>query len=103
MSKQILLSHGSGGELAHKLIGDLFVKYFDNDILGSLTDSAILELNSQNISFTTDSYVVDPVFFPGGNIGKLAVCGTVNDLAVSGATPLYISSSFILEEGLWIN
>jgi hydrogenase expression/formation protein HypE len=115
----ILLSHGSGGKLSHKLISDLFMKYFDNPILNSKTDSAILEIGSlvhsfkgslvtnkqmtneqmNCLAFTTDSYVVDPVFFPGGDIGKLAVCGTVNDLSVSGATPLYISSSFIIEEG----
>ena len=85
--KNILLSHGSGGEMSHSLIKNLFVKYFKNDILEAQTDSAILKLQGSNISFTTDSYVVDPIFFPGGNIGKIAICGTVNDLAVSGAIP----------------
>ncbi|MBU0764657.1 MAG: hydrogenase expression/formation protein HypE [Bacteroidetes bacterium] len=97
--KNILLSHGSGGGMSHELIRDLFVRYFDNEILRSQTDSAILDTGGSSLAFTTDSYVVDPVFFPGGNIGKLSVCGTVNDLAVSGATPLYISCGFIIEEG----
>jgi len=96
---KILLSHGSGGKLSHDLIGGLFVKYFSNAWLDAQTDSAILQLSQKNIAFTTDSYVVDPIFFQGGNIGKLAVCGTVNDLAVSGARPLYLSCGFIIEEG----
>lgn len=96
---RILLSHGSGGKLSHNLISDLFVKYFDNPILNASTDSAILNLDSKHLAFTTDSYVVDPIFFPGGNIGKLAVCGTVNDLSVSGAEPVYISCGLIIEEG----
>lgn len=83
----------------HDLIGDVFMKHFGNSILNEQTDSAILSVGSQDIAFTTDSFVIDPLFFPGGNIGKLAVCGTVNDLAVSGAEPLYISVSFIIEEG----
>ncbi len=99
MEDKIRLHHGSGGLFMQKLIHDLFLKYFSNKTLGSLTDSAILTLKSGKIAFTTDSYVVDPLFFPGGDIGKLAVCGTVNDLSVSGAVPLYLSSSFILEEG----
>jgi hydrogenase expression/formation protein HypE len=99
----ILLNHGAGGKLSHDLIGKLFVKYFDNPILKQQTDSAILTVDSKLIAFTTDSYVVDPIFFPGGNIGKLAVCGTVNDLSVSGATPLYISCGFIIEEGFLIS
>ncbi len=102
MENNILLGHGSGGRLSHNLIKDLFVKYFDNPVLKQQTDSALLNINSKNIAFTTDSYVVDPIFFPGGNIGKLAVCGTVNDLAVSGAVPKYLSVSFIMEEGLLI-
>lgn len=100
MNKNILLGHGSGGKLSHELITNLFVKYFHNDILDQQTDASVLNPNSQLISFTTDSFVVDPIFFPGGNIGKLAVAGTVNDLAVSGAKPLYLSASFIIEEGL---
>ena len=98
--KQILLDHGSGGQLSHELIDRLFVKYFDNDTLRAQGDSAILPHPTSPIAFTTDSYVVQPIFFPGGNIGKLAVCGTVNDLAVSGARPLYLSCGFIIEEGL---
>ena len=98
--KQILLDHGSGGLLTHELITSLFVKYFDNDILSGQGDSAILPMPNGQLAFTTDSYVINPIFFPGGNIGKLAICGTVNDLAVSGATPLYISCGFIIEEGL---
>lgn len=97
--KNILLEHGSGGKLSLDLIKGIFVKHFNNPILKQQTDSALLNIDSQLIAFTTDSYVVDPIFFPGANIGKLAVCGTVNDLAVSGATPKYISVSFILEEG----
>jgi len=99
MDKIILLGHGSGGKLSHNLIKQVFVKHFDNDILKLQTDSALLKVEAGNIAFTTDSYVVDPIFFPGGNIGKLAVCGTVNDLAVSGAVPKYISAAFIIEEG----
>ncbi|GAB4310963.1 MAG: hydrogenase expression/formation protein HypE [Bacteroidales bacterium] len=100
MKKEILLGHGSGGKLSHELISGLFVRYFDNEILGQQTDAALLEMPEGQLAFTTDSFVVDPVFFPGGNIGKLAVAGTVNDLAVTGARPLYLSASFILEEGL---
>lgn len=95
MEQNILLGHGSGGKLSHELIEKVFIRNFGNDILKQQTDSAVLE----QLAFTTDSYVVDPIFFSGGNIGKLAVCGTVNDLAVSGATPRYISSAFIIEEG----
>jgi hydrogenase expression/formation protein HypE len=97
--QKILLGHGSGGSLMHQLIGDMFMKHFGNSILNEQTDSAILETGSSEIAFTSDSFVIDPIFFPGGNIGKLAVCGTVNDLAVSGAKPMYISVSFIIEEG----
>jgi len=97
---RVLLGHGSGGKLSHDLISNLFMKHFNNLFLEKQTDSAILELTDCHISFTTDSFVVDPIFFPGGDIGKLAVCGTVNDLAVSGATPLYLSAGFIIEEGL---
>lgn len=84
----------------HALIKDLYFKYFENPVLAQLSDSAILDRLPGKIAFTTDSYVIDPVFFPGGNIGKLAVCGTINDLAVSGAVPRYISAAFIIEEGL---
>ena len=97
--EKILLSHGNGGRMMHHLIGHLFLNYFGNAILNEQTDAAILPADSPEMSFTTDSFVIDPLFFPGGNIGKLAVCGTVNDLAVSGADPRYISVSFIIEEG----
>jgi hydrogenase expression/formation protein HypE len=96
---KILLGHGSGGRMMHDLIENLFLKHFSNSILDEQTDAAILNVGSEEIAFTTDSFVIDPLFFPGGNIGKLAVCGTVNDLAVSGAEPLYISVSMIIEEG----
>lgn len=97
MSEKITLSHGSGGRQAQKLIHDHFAARFG--MSGPMTDSAILTAPSGTIAFTTDSYVIDPIFFPGGNIGKLAVCGTVNDLAVSGAEPKYLSAAFIIEEG----
>ncbi|HNX06796.1 MAG TPA: hydrogenase expression/formation protein HypE [Bacteroidales bacterium] len=101
--KSILLGHGSGGRLSHELIKEVFYSQFDNPILAGQTDSALLQIPGKNLAFTTDSYVVDPLFFNGGNIGKLAVCGTVNDLAVSGAVPRYISAGFIIEEGFPIN
>ena len=96
----ITLNHGSGGRITQDLISNLFLKYFSNKKLDKLTDSAIINATGTLISYTTDGFVVDPIFFPGGNIGKLAVCGTVNDLAVSGAVPKYLSASFIIEEGL---
>lgn len=97
---KILLSHGNGGRMMHELIDNLFARHFSNKVLNEQTDSAVLDINPVTIAFTTDSFVVDPIFFPGGDIGKLAVCGTVNDLSVSGAKPLYLSLSFIIEEGL---
>jgi len=99
-NERILLGHGSGGKITHNLIRGLFMKYFSNPVLNMQTDSAILPAYGEMLSFTTDAFVVDPVFFPGGDIGKLAVAGTVNDLAVSGATPRFLSCSFIIEEGL---
>ena len=96
----ILLGHGSGGKLSHDLIDNLFAKHFDNPILRQQSDSALLEISSGKIAFTTDSFVVEPIFFPGGNIGKLAIAGTVNDIAVSGAKPLYISCGFIIGLGV---
>lgn len=99
-TKKILLGHGSGGKLSSELINKIFIKYFSNDTLDKQTDAAILNIASENISFTTDSFVVDPLYFPGGNIGKIAVAGTINDLAVSGAVPRFLSCSFIIEEGL---
>jgi hydrogenase expression/formation protein HypE len=101
MSDFISLNQGSGGKLTNDLIHKMFVKRFS--IAEPLTDSAILEESGFTLAFTTDSFVVDPLFFPGGNIGKLAICGTVNDLAVSGAIPKYISASFIIEEGFPVN
>jgi hydrogenase expression/formation protein HypE len=98
--KTILLDHGSGGLASQELIGDLFLKYLDNPTLHSLEDSAIIENQNGNLAFTTDSYVVDPLFFPGGDIGKLAVHGTINDLAMRGAKPLCLSLGLILEEGM---
>lgn len=98
-NEKIMLGHGSGGKLSHDLIDSLFAKHFDNAYLRQQSDSAILKSEGENIAFTTDSFVVDPIFFPGGDIGKLAIAGTVNDLAVSGAVPLFISCGFIIEEG----
>ena len=98
--RTVLLAHGSGGKLSHELVQDLFLRYFRNPVLASLDDAATVALPGGRLAFTTDSYVISPLFFPGGDIGKLAVCGTVNDLAVSGARPLYLSVGFILEEGL---
>jgi len=96
--EKILLAHGSGGRLSHDLVEKGFLPAFDNPLLSKLDDSAVFEAKGR-LAFTTDSYIVTPIFFPGGDIGKLAVCGTVNDLAMSGATPLYLSVSFIIEEG----
>lgn len=95
----ITLSHGSGGTQTNQLINDLFFRYFSNDILNQMNDAAQIDIDFKRLAFTTDSFVVNPIFFPGGNIGKLAVCGTVNDLSVSGAKPLYLTSAFIIEEG----
>lgn len=97
--KKILLAHGSGGKLSQRLIEDVFLKAFTNPLLAPLNDQALFESPNSTIAFTTDSYVVSPVIFPGGDIGKLSVCGTVNDLAVGGAEPLYMTASFIIEEG----
>ncbi len=103
--KNITLAHGSGGKAMRDLIDDVFVKTFDNPILAQLEDQATFDFASlmqygNRLALTTDSYVVDPLFFPGGDIGKLAINGTVNDLAVSGAKPLFLTCSVILEEGL---
>ncbi len=102
MEDRILLAHGSGGRLAHELVERTFVVALDNPMLSQLDDSAVAEFNGR-LAFTTDSYVVSPISFPGGDIGRLAVCGTVNDLAMSGAKPLYLSLAFIIEEGLPLN
>jgi hydrogenase expression/formation protein HypE len=99
MEDKILLAHGSGGKLSHDLVKQNFVPLFDNTFLNKLDDSAVFELKGR-LAFTTDSYVVNPIFFPGGDIGKLAVCGTVNDLSMMGAVPKYLSIALIIEEGL---
>jgi len=96
---KILLEHGGGGLLSNKLIADCFLFHLKNPHLERLEDSAIISIGEQKICFTTDSYVVSPIFFPGGNIGSLAIHGTVNDLSVCGGRPLYLSCGFILEEG----
>ena len=99
MNDTILLAHGSGGKLSHELVEKKILPFLANPALNKLDDSAIFE-TSGRLAFTTDSYVVTPIFFPGGDIGKLAVCGTVNDLSMNGARPLYLSLSAIIEEGL---
>ena len=95
----ILLDHGSGGRISHRLITDLMLPIFDNPMLDILHDGAMLDIGEKRLAFSTDTYVVDPIFFPGGNIGDLAVNGTVNDLAMCGADPLYLSVGLIIEEG----
>jgi hydrogenase expression/formation protein HypE len=100
---QIILGHGSGGKLSHDLIGDLFIPPFDNPILRAGNDAGVVQLSpNSKIAISTDSHVVWPLFFKGGDIGRLAVCGTVNDVAMMGASPLYLTAGFILEEGLEI-
>jgi hydrogenase expression/formation protein HypE len=99
-NQQVVLGHGSGGKLSAELMRTVFLPAFGNPALNRLDDQAALELGGSRIAFTTDSFVVKPLFFPGGNIGELAVYGTVNDLAVGGAEPRFLSASFILEEGL---
>lgn len=104
MSEQdvILLAHGSGGSMSHELVERVFLRHLGNPILAALEDASLIPLPPGQAAFTTDSYVVQPIFFPGGDIGRLAVCGTVNDLAMRGAQALYLSTAFILEEGLAI-
>ncbi len=97
--KKIVLGHGSGGKLTAELIEKVFLPAFANPVLAKLDDQAVLQINGTKLAFTTDSFVVTPIFFPGGDIGSLAVNGTVNDLAMSGARPLYLAAAFILEEG----
>jgi len=100
MSKgNIQMAHGSGGKLSHDLVNQVMWPAFANDILGQMHDGAQLTIGKARLAFSTDSYVVKPLFFPGGDIGKLAVCGTVNDVAMNGAVPLYLSAGFVLEEG----
>jgi len=98
--EQIVLGHGSGGKLTAQLLERIFLPAFSNPLLDKLDDQAVLQINGSRLAFTTDSFVVTPIFFPGGDIGRLAVNGTVNDLAMSGARPLYLAAAFILEEGL---
>jgi len=98
--KAIQLDHGSGGRATHELVREVFARAFSNDFLLEMNDSALVAVNSGRLAMTTDSYVIDPIIFPGGNIGSLAVHGTVNDLCMRGAKPLYLTAGFILEEGL---
>lgn len=102
-SERIGLSHGAGGRQSQQLIHEIFADAFQNPHLDVINDGAVLSVESKQFVMTTDSYVVEPVFFPGGDIGKLAVCGTVNDLACMGARPMYMSTGFILEEGFLIS
>lgn len=98
--KEVTLGHGSGGKLTHQLIQKMIRPQFSNELLDPLHDGAIFSIQGARLAFSTDSYVINPIFFPGGDIGKLAVHGTVNDIAMCGARPLYLSVSFILEEGM---
>lgn len=100
--EQIVMAHGGGGRMMQQLIDIIIQPTFSNDILNQKHDSAVVDINGSKLAFTTDSYVVKPIFFSGGDIGKLAVCGTLNDLAMSGAKPLYITCSLIIEEGFSI-
>jgi len=100
--EQIVMAHGGGGRMMQKLLDEVIQPIFDNPILNQKHDSAMLTMPKGKLAFTTDSYVVSPLFFAGGNIGKMAVCGTLNDLAMSGAKPLYITCSLIIEEGFAI-
>ena len=97
--EQIVMAHGGGGRMMQELLDKLILPIFDNPILNQRHDSAVVEIKDTKIAFTTDSYVVKPLFFPGGNIGKLAVCGTLNDLAMAGAKPLYLTCALIIESG----
>jgi hydrogenase expression/formation protein HypE len=97
---RVLLGHGSGGKLSAELVRDIFLPAFSNPALAQLNDQAVVSVNGSRIAITTDSFVVNPLFFPGGDIGSLAVHGTINDLAMGGAKPLFLSVAFILEEGL---
>src|ERR1051325_4938329 len=98
--KTIVLGHGSGGKLTHQLIQKMILPAFSNPALETQHDGAVLPINGARIAFSADSYVVNPIFFPGGDIGDLAINGTVNDLSMCGARPQYLSASFIIEEGL---
>jgi hydrogenase expression/formation protein HypE len=98
-TERVLLDHGSGGKISHRLTTELLLPLFNNSILAELHDGAILDLGGRRLAFSTDSFTVDPLFFPGGDIGELAVNGTVNDVAMCGAVPLFLSSALIIEEG----
>ncbi len=98
-TEKILLDHGSGGKISHRLTKDLLLPVFDNPILAELNDGAIFDLGGVRLAFSTDSYTVDPIFFRGGNIGDLAINGTVNDIAMCGGDPVYLSAGLIIEEG----
>jgi hydrogenase expression/formation protein HypE len=98
--EQIVLGHGSGGKLSAQLLEQVFLPAFSNPWLDKLDDQAVFQINGSRLAFTTDAFVVTPLFFPGGDIGRLAINGTINDLAMSGARPLYLAAAFILEEGL---
>ena len=100
--ERIQMAHGSGGRLSHDLVKDIMWPAFANPILGEMHDGAKLDIKGTRLAFSTDSFVVKPLFFNGGDIGKLAVCGTVNDLAMTGAIPLYLSAGFVIEEGFSI-
>jgi hydrogenase expression/formation protein HypE len=105
-TSRILLAHGSGGRLTHELVATLFRPAFSNPALDALDDAAVLAADKKkyaSLAFTTDSFVVNPLFFPGGDIGKIAVCGTVNDLSMKGARPLGISIAAIIEEGFEVD
>ncbi|MEN8211380.1 MAG: hydrogenase expression/formation protein HypE [Thermodesulfobacteriota bacterium] len=97
--EKILLDHGSGGKISHSMFSEMILPLFDNVELAKQDDGAVLDIKESRLAFSTDSYVVDPIFFPGGNIGDLAVNGTVNDVAMCGAIPLYMSAALIIEEG----
>ena len=98
-SDKVFLDHGSGGKVSHRLISDMMLPIFDNAILSQLNDGAVLDIEGKRFAFSTDTYVVDPIFFPGGDIGSLAINGTVNDLSMCGSIPLYISAGLVIEEG----
>jgi hydrogenase expression/formation protein HypE len=96
---KVMLDHGAGGRMSHSLIADIMLPVFDNPVLSKLDDGAILDIDGMRIAFSTDTFTVDPIFFPGGNIGDLAVNGTVNDIAMCGANPLFLSVGMLIEDG----
>ncbi|MBU1181622.1 MAG: hydrogenase expression/formation protein HypE [Proteobacteria bacterium] len=100
---RILLDHGSGGKISHSLTLDIMLPAFDNPMLSKLNDGAVLTIDGKRFAFSTDTYVVDPIFFPGGNIGELAIYGTVNDIAMCGGLPMYLSAGLVIEEGFLIS